>query len=268
MKACVTRVSRSIDHIKECYIGMKTYPDSKLVKMMVTDACFILAFINIYAVHESSLGENVLFYAHIFLDMVLLENQIPFFVLQELYECTLWKLHPKVHVANFISVNQENCKIFEGDLAMGNSHISSMHDHILGFLHKSFQNPNGHSSIVPKIEKGQSVVELDRLDTPEDVAKMVKSKVLIKYLGSDEEGAGVINNICKEVTISENSIIESNGRYWKNTTIAVLNNWAYMIAGLRRRYFGNPWSIIALIAGIILFVLTVVVQTVYGVKVA
>ncbi|GJX19714.1 putative UPF0481 protein [Tanacetum coccineum] len=45
MKACVTRVSRSIDHIKACYIGMKIYPDSKLVEMMVMDACFILAFI-------------------------------------------------------------------------------------------------------------------------------------------------------------------------------------------------------------------------------
>ncbi|GJV96456.1 putative UPF0481 protein [Tanacetum coccineum] len=174
MKACVTRVGHSIDHIKECYIGMKTYPDSKLVKMM---------------------------------------------------------------------------------------------------------NPDAHSSIVPKIEKGQSVVELDRLGvkfrakTSQNADGHAEWPMAMeieyeKVLCSDEEAAGVINNICKEVTISENSIIESNRRYWRNTTIVVLINWAYMIVGLRRGYFGNPWSIIALIAGIILFVLTVVVQTVYGVKVA
>ncbi|GKA85936.1 UPF0481 protein-like protein [Tanacetum coccineum] len=312
MKACVTRVSRSIDLIKECYIGMKTYPDSKLVKMMVTDACFILAFINNFAKPDSSLGENVLLYSHIFLDMVLIENQIPFFVLEDIYECTFSKLLPTRTLANFILVIQETCKIFEGDLALNNTRISSIHDHILGFLHEYYQNPDGHSSTVPKMVKGQSVVELDRLgvrfraktyQNPHGHAKWpmamkidyvpvlcfplswVKptfempvlrihdhSELFIRNLiiyeqsskvqtCSDEEAAGVINNICKEVTIRDFYY----GNEWK--TLDEYNNgyWAKLIAGLRRRYFSNPWSIIALIAGIVLFVLTVI-QTVYGVK--
>ncbi|PWA51796.1 hypothetical protein CTI12_AA429270 [Artemisia annua] len=353
MKACVTKVRNSVDQIRACYIGMKTYPDSKLVKMMVTDACFILAFIYNLSVAYSSLGQNVLLYTHIFLDMVLIENQIPFFVLQDIYECTFSKLHPRVPLAEFIFKIQKSCNIFEGELEMDNSSTSSTHDHILGFLHKSYQNPDLGSSTVrtmikrqsvaeldrlPKI-KGQSVAELDRsgvrfshkcdakwpmamelnysrflcfplswsklttlkmpvlrihdhselfirnlivyeqssgvqacvtsymyaldslIDTPEDVAKMVKSQVLVNYLGSDEEAAGVINNICKEVSIRD--FYYQNE--WKVLDDHYKAYWPNIIAGLRRRYFGNPWSIIALVAGIVLFILTVI-QTSYTVK--
>ncbi|GJX19715.1 ARID DNA-binding domain-containing protein [Tanacetum coccineum] len=102
------------------------------------------------------------------------------------------------------------------------------------------------------------------IDTPEDVAKLVKSRVLVNYLGSDEEAAGMINNICKEVPITDfyykeewNVLDKYYKAYWPNI----------IIAGLRHKYFGNPWSIIALIAGIVLFILTVI-QTTYTVKAA
>ncbi|GKC00998.1 UPF0481 protein-like protein [Tanacetum coccineum] len=301
IKACVTKVSGKIEQIKACYIGMQPYPDSELVKMMVTDACFILTFIYNLNEDDSSLGQNRSLRLKIIRDMLLIENQIPFFVLQDIYECTFWKFHPTVHLANFIYHIQAICNIFERRLARDNSSISPTYDHILGFLHKSYQNPDRDSSRVPEAVKPHSVVELDRsgvrfsnnldpkwpmaielkysrflcfplswskptlkmpvlrlydetesvlrnlviyeqsaevqtcvtsymyaldmlIDTPEDVAKLVKSQALANYIGSNEEAAE-----------------------------------------LRHKYFSNPWSIIALIAGIVLFVLTVV-QTVYSVK--
>ncbi|GKE10676.1 UPF0481 protein-like protein [Tanacetum coccineum] len=262
LKECVAKVSGSVDKIKACYFGMQTYPDSELVKMM-----------------------------------------IPFFVLEDIYECTFLKLHPTRPLAKHISCILVGCSIFERDLVMDDSSISLTYDHILAFLHESYQNPDSnYSSTVPQIEKAHSVVELVRsgvrfsakrdakwpmamelkysrflcsplswskptlkmpvlkiddhtefilrnliiyeqssnveeacvtsyvfaldclIDTPEDVAMLVRSQVLVNYLGTDDEAAE-----------------------------------------LRGKYFSNPWSIIALIAGIVLFVLTVV-QTVYGVK--
>ncbi|PWA78155.1 hypothetical protein CTI12_AA218190 [Artemisia annua] len=162
LKECVTKVSDSVDQIKACYFAMQTYPDSELVKMMVTDACFILAFLYKEDIQYSSLGPVELLYTHIYHDIVLIENQIPFFVLQDIFECTFLKFHPAPSLADFIFLIQNRCNIFEGDLVMGNSCISSTHDHILGFIHKSYQHPDRNSSTPYEIVQGHSVVELER----------------------------------------------------------------------------------------------------------
>ncbi|PWA61053.1 hypothetical protein CTI12_AA375930 [Artemisia annua] len=340
MKACVTRVSGSIDQIKARYIGMKPYPDSKLVKMMVTDACFILAFIYNHNIGYSPLGENGMLCWHILIDMFLIENQIPFFVLQDIFERTFLKLHPALSLADFIFRIQKWCNIYEGDLVTGNSRISSTHDHILGFLHKSYQNPDREPSRCLKRLKGHSVVELDRsgvrfgkkldakwpmamelefsrflcfplswskptlkmpvltlydgtesiirnliiyeqsalvqtcvtsymkvmdmlIDIPEDVAMLTKSQVLSHGLGSDAKAANLMNNMLKEIPITDFYYADE----WEQIDKYYNAYWPNHIAQLNSKYFSNPWSIIALIAGFVLFVLTVV-QTVYGVKAA
>ncbi|GKA48912.1 UPF0481 protein-like protein [Tanacetum coccineum] len=368
LKECVTKVSGSIDQIKACYVGMQTYTDSELVKMMVTDACFILAFIYDRTMTHSLLGQNNSLYPHTYLDMVLIENQIPFFVLEDIFECTFSKLHPTVPLAKFIFVIQNVCNIFEGNLEINSSNISSTlcggglkpcglvgqkvgnngypkkdisstHDHILGFIQKSYQNPDLDSSTHPKMVKGQSVVELDRsgvrfsakrdakwrmamelkysrflcfplswskptlempvlrihdhselvirnlivyeqsseglqtcvtsymyaldflVDTPEDVAKLVKSQVLVNYIGSNEEAAYILNNVCKEVLVFDFYYLNE----WKQLDEYYNAYWPYFIAELRRKYFSNPWSIIGLLTGIVLFILTVI-ETFYAVK--
>ncbi|GKC55569.1 putative UPF0481 protein [Tanacetum coccineum] len=101
------------------------------------------------------------------------------------------------------------------------------------------------------------------IDTQEDIAKLLESKVLVNTLGSNQEAADMINNICKNITITEfyytqefKEIDKYYNRYWPKN-----------IARLRRVYFNNPWNAIALVAAIILFSLTVV-QTVYAIKAA
>ncbi|PWA53213.1 hypothetical protein CTI12_AA447210 [Artemisia annua] len=343
LKECVTKVSGSVDQIKACYIGMQAYSDSELVKMMVTDACFMLAFIYERHIGHSSLGPMELLTTDICLDMLLIENQIPFFVLQDIFECTFSRLLPTQPLAKFILVIM--CNIFEGDLEINSSNISSAHDHILGFLHKFYQNPDRDSSRLSERVKAHSVVELDRsgvrfstkrdakwpmaielelsrflcfplswskptlkmpvvhlfdetelilrnliiyehsaqvqtcissymlaldklIDTPEDVAKLVKSQVLVNELGSDKKAANLINNMLKEVPLA-NFYYQDE---WKKMDEYYNAYWPNLMAELKRDYFSNPWSIIAVIAGIVLFVLTVVqtvltaLQTVYAAK--
>ncbi|PWA98209.1 hypothetical protein CTI12_AA000230 [Artemisia annua] len=325
--------------LKECV--MRAYSDSELVKMMVTDACFILAFLYNPRINYSSLGPIELLYPKILHDMILIENQIPFFVLQDIFECTFLKLRPTMSlIADLIFPIQKWFNIYEGDLVMDNSSISSTHDHILGFLHKSYQNPDRDLSMCNKMVNAHSVVELDRsgvrfrkkldakwpmamelefswylcfplsgsrptlkmpvlrlydetesiirnliiyeqaaevqtcvtsymkvmdmlIDIPEDVAMLTKSQVLVNRLGSDEKAANLINDMLKEVSV-EDFYYEDE---WEKIDKYYTAYWPNLIAELRRKYFSNPWSIIALIVGIILFVLTAV-QTVYGVKAA
>ena len=101
------------------------------------------------------------------------------------------------------------------------------------------------------------------IDIPEDVAMLTKSQVLIHGLDSDAKAANLMNNMLKEIPITDFYYTDE----WEQIDKYYNAYWPNHIAQLNRKYFSNPWSIIALIAGIVLFVLTVV-QTVYGVKAA
>nr|GEU84947.1 uncharacterized protein [Tanacetum cinerariifolium] len=287
MKACVTRASGSIDQIKACYIGMKAYPDSKLVEMMVTDACFILAFIyNYCGKPDSSLGQNVLLYPHIFLDMnqdrdssIVPKNQdrdsstVPKNQDRDSSTVPLWQdgdlsRAPKKQDGDSSTVPKMGKRPMV--LCFPKSWVKPtfkmpvlrIHDHSELFIRNLIIYE--HSSEVQTCVTSYMNALDFLIDTPENVAKMVKSQVLVNYLGSDEEAAGMINNICKEVPIGDfyykdewKVLDEYYKAYWPNI----------IIAGLRHKYFGNPWSIIALIAGVVLFILTVI-QTSYTVKAA
>nr|GEY66776.1 putative UPF0481 protein At3g02645 [Tanacetum cinerariifolium] len=99
------------------------------------------------------------------------------------------------------------------------------------------------------------------IDTQEDIAKLVESKVLVNGLGSNQEAADMINKICKNIYITEfyyAQEFEEIDKYYNDF-------WPKHMALLRRVYFNNPWNIFALLAAIILFSLTVV-QTIYAIK--
>nr|GEW41558.1 putative UPF0481 protein At3g02645 [Tanacetum cinerariifolium] len=96
------------------------------------------------------------------------------------------------------------------------------------------------------------------IDTQEDIAKLVKSKVLVNMLGSNQEAADMINKICKNIYITKfyyTQEFNEIDKYYNSF-------WPKSIARLRRIYYENPWKAIALLAAIILNALTVV-QTVY-----
>ncbi|KAI3771308.1 hypothetical protein L6452_02470 [Arctium lappa] len=89
LKACVKKVKDSIHEIHTCYVGIKTYGDIEFAKMMVMDACFILEFIQRNFKSDESISRRKMFLAQsVIYDLVLLENQIPFFVLDDIFQCT------------------------------------------------------------------------------------------------------------------------------------------------------------------------------------
>ncbi|GKB63790.1 putative UPF0481 protein [Tanacetum coccineum] len=105
---------------------------------------------------------------------------------------------------------------------------------------------------------------MDKLiDTQEDIAKLVESKVLVNMLGSNQEAADMINKICKNMFVTDFYYTEE----FKQMDTYYNGYWPKNIARLRRVYFNNPWNSIAVLAAIILFTLTVV-QTVYTIRAA
>ncbi|XP_024963228.1 putative UPF0481 protein At3g02645 [Cynara cardunculus var. scolymus] len=340
LDACLQRVNASIHKIRACYGGMKTYTDEvELAKMMVMDACFILEFLFPTEEHEVLISRNVILEQSIFHDLVLLENQIPFFVLQDIFDCTLSKLPtwPSLCLASEVLKRLQFLNPFK---VSGNDVVGTTPHHILGLLQTYFhpaQNipttcptfpmsnhyateldkagvrfkPNNNGNWPMAIDFSSSRLECFRwwwgnrtlrmpalciddntelflrniiayeqctpdvpdyvtsyacaidmlVDTKEDLSKLVESKVLSNDLGSNQEATNMLNRISKQVVFAEFYYMEQ----WKQLDMYYNGYWPKNVARLKRIYFSSPWNIIALLAGIVLFALTIL-QTILRIK--
>ncbi|KAD3067698.1 hypothetical protein R6Q59_018296 [Mikania micrantha] len=318
LTACVEKVGNLIGKIKGCYC--KNFPcmDGELEQMMVMDACFILEFIRS---ESDDSGSNKLFNSYIPYDLVLLENQIPFFVLNDIFGLTI-SLKTDQSLGEFILPLLKCLNVIQGVIpksSTSRSLLINSADHILDYLHKFYMPESYIESKFPR-STIHSAVELDRagvkfmpnksatwrlsmkvekhrwscifwflgkptlrmpvlrinhftelifrnliayehlsganayitsyaramemlIDTHEDIAKLVRSEVIINHLGSNEEAASMINRLCKEVVWTSFFY----GEEWEKLDKHFVN--------LRRTYFNSPWNIIALFAGIFLSVL-------------
>ncbi|KAI3682556.1 hypothetical protein L1987_82618 [Smallanthus sonchifolius] len=304
--------------------------------MMVMDACFILEFFNCSQESDSFSG-NRLLPENVIFDLILLENQIPFFFLDEIYQCTILKNHPHISLIQFIYPVLNDLSIFRAYITINDISLNAV-PHILSLLHECYKPPS-YTTSVSFPSTIHSVVDLDRagvnfkpnkyptwvkgmevklpnfprffgswskptlripvmyihdftelvlknliayerqssqtsnyitsyataidklIDTQEDVAKLIDSKVLVNGMGSNEEAATMINSICKEVACPEFFY----GVQWEKLNKYCNRYWPKNIAWLRRTYFSSPWNIIALFVGVVLFTLTVV-QTIFAIK--
>ncbi|KAJ0956782.1 hypothetical protein HanPSC8_Chr01g0019551 [Helianthus annuus] len=334
LKLCVEKVYTSMEKIKACYVWTKAYGDIEIVDMMIMDACFILEFLIKYLINEEEEGE--LQHDIIIFDLILLENQIPFFILDEIFQCTVLEFYPNASLLKLIYPVLAYLNIFIEDVNMDNISVNNTH-HILSLLHQCYKPPDNikkgyRKSTIP------SVTNLDRagvnfkpnkdptwlmgmevelymfpcffgslskptlripilkmddsteivlrnliayeqsgrthsyftsyayamnmlVDTQEDVAKLVDSGVLFTAMGSNDEAANIINSVNKGVLVVDFFYEEQ----WVKLSEYCNAYWPKNIAKMKRTYFSSPWNMIALVAGIILFAVTVV-QTIFTIK--
>ncbi|XP_076956273.1 putative UPF0481 protein At3g02645 [Bidens hawaiensis] len=159
MQVCTRKVNASINHIRSCYAETISYNNIELTKMMVIDGCFILKYIyRLSNPKESHLG-NMTFVMLTIYDLVLLENQIPFLVLQHIFDCTIAKFDQTASLINMIHPLLEYFNLFiEHELK---SSSNSTPHHILGLLHECYHYKDAVSSANLN-SRFPSVVELDR----------------------------------------------------------------------------------------------------------
>ncbi|GJY00090.1 putative UPF0481 protein [Tanacetum coccineum] len=148
MKACVNLVLPKLDQIKACYQGeRKEYDNNEYVKMMVIDGYFILELIYKSTIKKS---ENPSFFDNnlltLYVNLLLLENQIPFFVLQDIFYYTIRQDEPGPSLANLLLSFLKDMNPFGKQLKLDKDEISTKHDHILGLLQKCYQHAHATSS--------------------------------------------------------------------------------------------------------------------------
>ncbi|KAG6672081.1 hypothetical protein I3842_16G039500 [Carya illinoinensis] len=90
--SCLQRISKLEEKIRKCYSEEFEVAGIEFLQMMVVDACFIIEIIEIFRFmnidvkyRESDLGAFAWMVPYFYRDFLLLENQIPFFVLEEIY---------------------------------------------------------------------------------------------------------------------------------------------------------------------------------------
>ncbi|XP_028105268.1 uncharacterized protein LOC114304303 isoform X2 [Camellia sinensis] len=97
------------------------------------------------------------------------------------------------------------------------------------------------------------------IDSAADVELLEKNNIINNCLGASEDASVLFNNICKDVVLEEFDFEKPRN----DAESHCRRLWPRFIASLKRDYFSNPWSVIAVVAAFILFALAVV-QAVYS----
>ncbi|KAK9065562.1 hypothetical protein SSX86_014963 [Deinandra increscens subsp. villosa] len=170
---CLRKVSNSIKRIKGCYFGEcfdgKRYPpedngvrddDNEFARMMVMDACFILYFINNLLISDNRLRNR-----SVAVDLVLLENQIPFFVLKHIYGLTLGTSVESARgsLVDMLHDLLERVSPFFLKLKVENLPSKIAPYHILGLLHKFYQPESPEPPQIKIIPAAHSAAELHKV---------------------------------------------------------------------------------------------------------
>ncbi|KAG9143940.1 hypothetical protein Leryth_022971 [Lithospermum erythrorhizon] len=88
---CLKTLRRLEEKARKCYGGNMDMESDKFVQVMLLDACFIIELFFAYSIKglrrrdDPCFSSNERFF-HIRCDLILLENQIPFFILQQLFQ--------------------------------------------------------------------------------------------------------------------------------------------------------------------------------------
>ncbi|XP_026404152.1 UPF0481 protein At3g47200-like [Papaver somniferum] len=98
------------------------------------------------------------------------------------------------------------------------------------------------------------------INSPDDVKVLRKQEIITSYLGCDEDVADIFNKLSVEIcndnnyyapyTIGINKYYKKRRHIWK--------------AALKREYFSNPWTIVSVLAAVLLIALTIT-STVFGI---
>ncbi|XP_068639628.1 UPF0481 protein At3g47200-like [Aristolochia californica] len=98
------------------------------------------------------------------------------------------------------------------------------------------------------------------VNTSKDIEILIQNKVLEHSLGTDEEVASVFNNLGKNLVYTINEEDKEEYDFLPQISKDLNNyckiNWHRWMSNLMSDYFKSPWSIISVIAGLLLILLT------------
>ncbi|KAL4572358.1 hypothetical protein LXL04_019131 [Taraxacum kok-saghyz] len=153
---CVQATLGLLTRVKSCYASsLTTFEDFKLAKMMVIDGCFILELLYRYQhgiVDGDPIFDNVLVMRDVMHDLLLLENQMPFFVLEILFSITMKRILGSTSLPDLVFYFFKDINILNNtELRKKEGIVDHCHTHILGLLQSCYRPRATIQGIVPNI---------------------------------------------------------------------------------------------------------------------
>ncbi|XP_039157597.1 UPF0481 protein At3g47200 isoform X2 [Eucalyptus grandis] len=304
----IDSVKKVEQRARSCYDGKISMSSGSFVQMMVLDGCFVIELLQGVAEGFEKLGYpsndpvfskwGSMLKIQIQRDMILLENQIPLFILARLLGLQLGNPDQEGRVGRLVLkfFNPIGSERVEFDASPGQCGL-----HCLEVLWQSFL-PSGltrarttewqlyQHELIPCLtelmEAGIKFREYitsyvmfmhNLINSSEDVRYLCKHGIIEHCLGSDAEVADLFNLLCQEMALDSKdsnlhnvSIMVNDYRKWKHFSLrtswraSMAQKWNAWRAILENKYFDNPWSIISFMAAVILLMLTFL-QALYAV---
>lgn len=144
MKECVDSMIKVVPRARGCYRrSLKPHDDGEFAQMLLFDGCFIIELVYRSKLPQKLVGDpilgNTLVLIDIRHDLLLLENQIPWFVLVELFKLTVGKIqdqHVFLPLTRFVLDFFGNVLNFQCPITK--KVYPTTIDHILDLLHQCY----------------------------------------------------------------------------------------------------------------------------------
>nr|GMD45291.1 UPF0481 protein At3g47200-like [Ipomoea batatas] len=209
-------------------------------------------------------------------DMLLLENQLPFFVLQSLYDmeqstddhevelCSMRTAselqEAGVHFKKLGNISDtSNGTISLFDIKFNHGGVLeipsfSLYDSTETFFRNLIAYEQHSPYVHPMYFTDYAMFMDDLINTEKDVNLLRLKGVFLNGLGDDKEVTRLFNNLCIEVTISDDFYYQD---VCKKLNRHCNKPWNAAMAKLRRNYFYSPWAGISTFAAILLLSLAI-----------
>ncbi|XP_049354611.1 putative UPF0481 protein At3g02645 [Solanum verrucosum] len=241
--------------------------------MLLLDGCFVVEFIREHCEMVPKGEARIIINnraSYIFRDLMLLENQLPFFVVNKLHsmtkqvnESSLVILHllyfiyyTYFHVMRLIPGKKSKCIALVRLCQMQQSFPKLE----LGDTETLLRN-------VIAYEKQSSDVQLSKyfshyavfmdnlIDSEKDVNLLRQEGIIVNLMGDDKDVASLFNKIGNAVTLYPDFYYNEE---FKQAIEYSEKPWNTMKANLKHNYFSSPWVGASIVAAIILLILTTI----------
>ncbi|KAK2980228.1 hypothetical protein RJ640_018335 [Escallonia rubra] len=164
---CFNAMLKIVDRARACYDkstqGLCDMDNVNFAEMLLLDGCFLLEFFYQEFYGDAKIS-NVLLHYDIIHDLVLLENQIPLFVLEVLFECTLKRIEGNSSsLTGMVHYFFESLNIVK-DIQTKAKDTPASNRHILDLLHSRYRPSSAQQDNNRKNERisKHSATELGR----------------------------------------------------------------------------------------------------------
>ncbi|KAK8931310.1 UPF0481 protein [Platanthera zijinensis] len=270
---------------RACYEGPLSLSADAFVECLILDSIFALELFNdpVFAVRGTMHSLQR--------DMILLENQIPLFVLDRILALQLGHDPSRsgavaaIALRFFDPLMPTNEQLIHCVTELRNSGIKFRRRMTGRFWDIKFKDGvmriprllihDGTKSLFLNLIAFEQcnlecsnhitsyVIFMDNLiNSEEDVGYLHYRGIIEHWLGNDGEVADLFNRLCQEVVFDINDSFLSGLSEQVNSYYN--HRWNAWRASLRHKYFGNPWAIVSLVAAVVLLLLTFA-QTFYSV---